>query len=120
MSDCIHDFVSGAWSRPKCLHCFMRKEDYDRIAELQAERADSFPMRKFTKMENKIAELEDNAVADEANIQVMALKNIELQATIEEAKNRCNTLINEDARHADNIIWIKEALNSGVDDEQAT
>ena len=38
----------------------------------------------------------------------------ELQATIEEAKNRCNTLINEDARHADNIIWIKEALGDKV------
>jgi len=36
MSDeCNHDFVRGAWSGPKCLHCHKRKEDYDRIAELE-------------------------------------------------------------------------------------
>ena len=34
----------------------------------------------------------------------------ELEATIEQAKSRCNVLIEEDARHLDDIIWIKEAL----------
>jgi len=56
MSDCNHDWVHGAWSGPKCLHCFMRKEDFDRIAEL-----DSFIteyQRRELEYKDHIAELE--------------------------------------------------------------
>jgi len=33
--ECNHDFVHGAWSGPKCLLCHMRKEDCDRIEQLE-------------------------------------------------------------------------------------
>ena len=59
---------------------------------------------------DRIAELE----ARVEPLQPFKLKILELEAAIEKAKNRCNTLINEDARHADNIIWIKEALGDKV------
>jgi hypothetical protein len=35
MGECEHDFVQGVWSSPKCLHCLMRKEDFDEIVRWQ-------------------------------------------------------------------------------------
>jgi hypothetical protein len=35
MSECNHDWVRGAWSAPRCRLCGIRKEDADRIAELE-------------------------------------------------------------------------------------
>ena len=44
------------------------------------------------------------------DIAVLVTTIEEQEATIEQAKSRCNVLIEEDARHLDDIIWIKEAL----------
>ena len=44
----------------------------------------------------------------------MPTKYAELEAAIEQAKSRCNELIEEDASHLDDITWIKEALELAI------
>ena len=75
--------------RHDCLKC---GEKDKRIEELEAKLADALDRPEFVlhqmwqDAETKLAELEDNAVADKANIYALIIKGTELEAKLAEVK----------------------------------
>ena len=55
------------------------------------------------RLDNRCTELVHGIIAERKKVE-------ELEATIEEAKRRCNVITRESPNRLDNIIWIREAL----------